>query len=189
MNQTDLKLPPQVITSNCTGPCFLWWVIYHFLLLPASFFLRRSISSLSFFISLSRPSVLVPRPEPWRDCTACVDSGNINIKDRKQEDISDDIQKWITINLKEKNQSDKLQFASYRTFRVLSHIQCSFCLNPTLVPFPPCCSLFSGTFGQVRMQQLQAAKNEANWAVGQNCSIAETQTLCPRPLTCSGDSF
>lgn len=80
---SNFFFPPPVITSNCIGPCFLWWVIYHFLPSPASFFLRRSISSLSFFISLSRPSVLVPRPEPWRDCTACVDSGNIKYKGEK----------------------------------------------------------------------------------------------------------
>ena len=39
---------------------------------PASFFFRRSISSFSFFISLSRPMVDIPLPEPLR---ACVDSG------------------------------------------------------------------------------------------------------------------
>lgn len=44
---------------------------------PASFFFRRSISSFSFLISLSRPKVLVPRADP----PACADSGRGNKKE------------------------------------------------------------------------------------------------------------
>lgn len=43
--------------------------------LPAILFFKRSISSFSFLISLSRAELPRARAEPWRDWTVWVDSG------------------------------------------------------------------------------------------------------------------
>lgn len=108
---------------------------------PANFFFSLSISSLSFFISLSLFAAPNPRPEPCSDCTACVDS------EEKTQTTTAHVSK-CTANKKQSHIPVRISYLFFSdgweapcSLRLSSSFSCSSLL--ILLSYPSTCTLFS----------------------------------------------